>query len=480
MRPLTTLLIAAALLVAPRPLLAAEEEPVTSSVEGAEERQAHVVIRSSDLLRGSGLAVTEKAVLIKTAYSGKVEIDRRAAAGIAFGPGHDDKILEASGERDVLYLSTGDKVSGEIVGTDGGKLVIKTFYAGGKESRIALEKIDYITFRQPGPTDALELKPDPVRVIFDNGDVVGGTLAGFKNGAFRLETQYAGTLHFDLDRIQSLHNAANSRQFFPGGLADAFMQLFMRSGQLRREHRNILPWLIRGFLSQGDTDGALHVLRRMARYEVDPWTYQQLAEAFEAAKQPEAALLCYERMFTQRGHNVHVFKQLYQAYTRHGRHVRAAEVYEELLKQPPSRLASYGFTEPQVHMSLAETYDKLEEYEKAIGHLRKVLGDPAAEPSTRRKARAALVSGLKKIGRLEELITKYVAEAAALDAQLGKDYLALVAEYVERDKLAKARIQLERLQHLGLDEYAAKAQRLIKEAEGDRPEDDDTRDDNED
>lgn len=464
MRPLTALLIAAAILVATTPLRAAEDAPAGE----AAEPQARVLIRSGDLLRGTGLAITDKHVRLETPYSGTVTLDRRAVAGIAFTTGYDKQIREASGERDAVHVTAGDKISGEIVQTDEGKLLVKTVYAGGKETRIALDKIAYITFAGPG--GGFELKPDPVRVVFVNGDVVGGTLAGFKDGAFRLDTQYAGTLRFSTDDMQSLHNVTKSRQFFPGGVAEAFMRLFEQSSDMRRQYINILPTLVRGFLSQGDVESALYIFHHVSGYNLD---WYDLARAFEAAKQPDAALQCYERMYAQRRHSPYVFRQLFQAYTRYGRHAKAAEVYEELLKQPPRNLASSGITESQVRMALAGVYAKLDEHDKAVAHLRKVLDDPAAEADTRHEARTALVEGFKKIGRLEELVTKYTAEMAALDEQLGADYLALVEKYIERDKLTKGRKELKRLEYLGLDTYAAKARALLDEAEGDQPDDDD-------
>jgi tetratricopeptide (TPR) repeat protein len=477
MRLLIVLLAVAATLSIPARLPAAEGDASeanasganASQAEGAEERQARVLISSGDVLRGTDLAVTDKAVQVKTPHSGTVAIDRRVVVGITFGPGHDEDIRDAGGERDVLYMTTGDKVSGDILASADASLVVKTFYAGGRESRIPLDKVDYITFAPPSADEALELQPDPVRVILANGDIVGGKLTSFRNGVFRLETQYAGTIEFKADDMHSLHNAAKSRQFFPGGLAEAFMVLFERSGELQRNARSLLPSLTRSLLAQGDYEGALYVLQRMGRYDLDPWTYQQLAEAFEAAKQSDAALICYERMFDQRSRTLHVYRQLYQAYTRHGRYAKAAEVYEELLEQPAGELANYGYKVPQVHMALAETYEKLEDYEKAIGHLRQVVDDASAEPGTRQQARAALVSTFNKIGQLDELIGKYLTQIKGLDDQLGADYLTLVERYIERDKLAKARVQVERLRTLGLDEYAARGQAMIDQAAGTEP-----------
>ncbi len=473
MRPLTALLTAAAILVVITPLLAAEDATAEATTDEAPEPQARVLIRSDDLLRGTGLAITPEHVRIETPYSGTVTIDRSALAGIAFTTGHDREILEASaeelrapGERDALHLMTGDKISGEIVETDGQDLLIKTVYGGGKATRIPLKGIEYISVSAGAGFD----ERDPVRVVFVNGDVVGGTLVGFKDGTFRLDTQYAGTLRFTTDDMQSLHNVAKSRQFFPGGLAEAFMRLFEQSSEMRRQYMNILPTLVRGFLSQGDVESALYIFHRMSGYNLD---WYNLARAFEEAKQPDAALQCYERMYAQRRHSPYVFRQLFQAYVKYGRHAKAAEVYEELLKQPPGDLANSGITESQVRMALAGVYAKLDEHDKAVVHLRKVLDDPAAEADTRHDARTALVESFKKIGQLDDLVTKYITEMAALDEQLGADYVALVEKYIERGKLTKARKELTRLEYLGLDTYAARARTLLDEAGGDQPDDDD-------
>jgi len=462
MRSLIALLAVAVVLVVP-PLYAAEDEGAPA------ERVARVLIRSGDAFHGAGLELTPELVRVETPYSGTVDIDRRAVAGITFTTGRDAQVLDrGKRERDTLQMLTGDTISGEIIRSDDGTLLVKTFYAGGKETSIALDKVEYIIFATPGDEDALELKPDPVRVIFANGDVVSGTLAGFKSDAFRLETQYAGAVRFTTDDIQSLHNVAKSRQLFPGGLAEAFMRLFESSSEMRRQYMNILPTLVRGFLAQGDVDGALYIFNRMARYELD---WYDLARAFEAAKLPDAALECYERMYNRRRNNPYVYRQLYQAYKRHGRYAKAAEVYEELLKQATSTLPSAGIQEGEVRMALAEMYAKLEEHEKAIGHLRKVLDDASTNPATRHQARAALVDSFNKIGQLDELIGRYTTEAATLDTQLGQDYLALVEHYIERGKLTKARMQHERLAELGLNEYAARAKALLDEAENAQPED---------
>jgi len=475
MRLITVLLTLAALIAVAAPLRAAEEAPAPSN---AEAREARVIIRSGDFLRGPTLEVTSKLVSVETPYSGAVKIDRRAVAGIAFGPGHDTEIVGTQGEADVLFLTTGDKISGTITRTDGDTLRIEAVYSGGKETSIALEQIDYLTLGKPGAENALELKPEPLRVIFANGDMVSGTLVSFKSDAFRLDTQYAGRLEFTTDDIQSLHNVEKSQQLFPGGLAEAFVRVIEGSGEIRRRSRDIFPILVQGFLSQGDVEGALYVFRRMGRYNIDPYTYSELANAFEAAKQPDAALLAYEQMFRHRRRQPEAFRMLFHAYARHGRYAKAAEIYEDLLKQPTEVLASSSITEPDVRMALAEVYTKLEEYERAIGHLRKVLDDPQTEPSKRQEARTILVNCFKKTGQLDELVAAYTAEMETLDEQLGKDYLALVEQYIARDRLAKARMQVERLQHLGLDEYAAQAQALLDAARGTRPEDEPEPDEN--
>ena len=457
MRLMIVLLAAVTLVAAGRPLCASQEEK-------APEPQMRTLVRSGDSLSGTALVITAKVVRFKTAYSGTVELDRRAVAGIVLAGAHDQEVLETGAQSDTLYLTSGDKVSGEILETDEGKLVVKAVYLGGNETRIALDKIEYFTFAPATGDEKLELAPDPVRVIFANGDLVGGRLVSFKSGTFRLETQYAGTLRFGTDEIQSLHNTTKSRQIFPRGLAEAFMELFEKSRALRDQHRNILPPLVRGFLDQGDVAGAIYIFERMAPYNVDPYTYEQLANAFEAAKQGEAAIQAYERMYKDRRNNPRVFERLFRAYKKHGRYARAAEVYEELLKQPATTLASYGHQEAKIRMDLVEVYTKLEAHDKTIAHLRKVIEDPSARDSTRHRARTALVESFKKVGRLEELVERYSAEVTALDTELGTRYVALVAEYIDRGKLTKARAQVKRLEQLGLDEHAAQAKALIEQA----------------
>ncbi len=457
MRLLISLTIAAATMLSVAASLAAQEQP--------QQSQARVVIATADALRGTGLTLTDNAVLIETPYSGQVEIDRRAVAGIVFGSGRDEEVLAAAADRDVVQLTSGDKISGDVVGTADGAVVVKAFYAGGRESQIELDKIDYVAFAKPGDDEPFELAPDPVRVILTNGDVVGGRLASFKRDVFRLETQYAGVLSFKLADVQSVHNTETSHQFYPGGPADAFVQLLEHSGWLEREPGKLFLSLIRGLLNRGDAEGAIRLLDRMARYDIQPYTYQEVARAFEQAKQPDAALVCYERMFAFRHRNPYIYRQLYDAYIASGRHAKAAEIYEELLKEPDGQHAGYGLSEPQVRVALAEVYNKLEEHEKAIAHLRRVLGASGVEQATRAKARELLVSTFEQVGRLDELIDKYLAEADELDAQLGRDHVALVERYVEIGKLAKARLELEQLERLGLDDDAATAKALLEHAE---------------
>jgi tetratricopeptide (TPR) repeat protein len=468
MRALIGLLIAVAALVA-APLWAAEE-PATSAAEGPSpseggERVARILLRSGDVFNSAHFELTPKALTVETPYSGKVEIDRHALAGITFTTGHDEQVLErGKRERDLLQMLAGDTVSGEVVQSEDGKLRVKTFYAGGKESAIPLDAIEYVLFAASAEEEATTAKPEPglVRVIFINGDIVSGTLEGYKNGAFRLATRSAGTLHFTTDDMQSLHNAAKSHQFFPGGLAEAFLRLFESSTEMRRQYLNVLPTLVRGFLAQGDADDALYIFHHMANYDLD---WYDLARAFETANLPDAALECYERMYEGRRNNPYVYRQLYEAYKRHGRYAKAAEVYEELLTQAGAALPNSGISEAEVRMALAEAYAKLGEHEKAIGHLRAVLDDTSADPSMRQQARAALVDSFGKIGQLDDLIARYTAEVSTLDNQIGQDYLALVAAYIDRGKLTKARLQHERLVALGLDEYAAKAKALLDAAE---------------
>jgi pentatricopeptide repeat protein len=493
MRACIVLLIAVAAL-AGAPLWAAEEPqppadaqgPAVTSAEGSaqsgaegaapsegEERVAHILLRSGDVFNSATFELTAKALVVETPYSGKVEIDRNALAGITFGTGRSDRVLDrGKRERDLLQMLAGDTISGGVVRSEDGKLLVKTFYGGGKESAIPLDGIEYVLFATPSEAEGTEAseaeaaapKPEPglVRVIFVNGDVVSGTLEGYKNGTFRLATRSAGTLHFTTDEIQSLHNAAKSHQFFPGGLAEAFMRLFESSTEMRRQYMNVLPTLVRGFLSEGDTEDALYIFHHMASYELD---WYDLARAFETANLPDAALECYERMYEGRRNNPYVYRQLSQAYQRHGRYAKAAEVYEELLKQATSALPNSGITEAEVHMALAEAYTKTGEPEKAITHLRAVLNDAAADPAMRQQARAALVDSFSKTGQLDELIARYTDEAHTLDEQIGQGYLGLVAAYIERGKFSKARMQHDRLVALGLDEYAAKAKALLDQAE---------------
>jgi len=473
-RLLMSLMIAVATMLSVVASPAAEEQP--------EPAEARVVIATGDSLHGTGLTLTDKAVLIETPYSGTVEIDRRAAAGIVFGSARDEQVLAAAADRDVVQLTGGDKISGDVVRTADGAVVVKAFYAGGRESQIELDTIDFIAFAKPGDDESFELTADPVRVILTNGDVVGGTLAGFKRDVFRLETQYAGVLSFTLADVQSVHNTATSHQFYPGGPADAFVELLEHSGWLEREPGKLFLSLIRGLLNRGDPEGAIRLLGRMARYDIQPWTYQEVARAFEQAKQPDAALVCYERMYAFRHRNPYIYRQLYDAYIASDRHAKAAEIYEELLKEPDGQNAGYGLGEPQVRVALAEVYNKLDEHEKAIDHLRRVLGATGVDETTRAKASELLVSTFEKVGRLDELIDKYLAEADELDAQLGRDHVALVGRYVELGKLAKARLEIEQLERLGLDDAAATAKALL-DAEHERLDDEtdtDTEDEGED
>ena len=75
------------------------------------------------------------------------------------------------------------------------------------------------------------------------------------------------------------------------------------------------------------------------------------------------------------------------------------------------------------------------------------------------------MSTFEQVGRLDELVDKYLAEATQLDEQLGRDHVALVERYIERGKFAKARLEVEELEHLDLDQYAAQARTLLEGAE---------------
>jgi pentatricopeptide repeat protein len=471
-RLLMSLTIAAATMLGIAASPTAEDQP--------QQSQPRIVIRTGDSLCGTELDLTEKAALIETPYSGRVEIDRRAVAGIVFGSSRPEDVLAAAAESDVVQLKSGDKISGEVARTDDGTVVIKAFYAGGQESRIELDTVEFVAFARPGDDERYELETDPVRVILTNGDVVGGTLASFKRDVFRLETQYAGALNLKLADVQSVHNVETSRQFYPGGPADAFVELLEHSGWLEREPGKLFLSLIRGLLNRGDAEGAIRLLDRMARYDIQSWTYQEIAGAFARAKQPDAALICYERMYELRDRNPYIYRQLHDAYIASGRYEKAAEIYEQLLNEPDKQQAGYGLAEPQLRLALAKIYNKIEDHEKAIDHLRRVVGATGVDQDTRTEAREMLVSTFGQVGQLDELLDKYCAEAEELDDKLGRDHLDLVRRYVEAGKFAKARIEIEELERLGLDEHVATAQALVNPEHEPLDDETDTEDEGED
>jgi pentatricopeptide repeat protein len=429
---------------------------------GAGRGEVHVYVNNTDHISGESLQLGERYALIQTRHCGQVTIDRSAIKGISGDSGHAREILGFIGEEDIVHNRNGDRLSGQVVEIKDGTVFITTFFAGDKVVEVQQKDMEYLVLassdRAQPRTDA-----DEVRVILANGDVVSGKVAGFEEGWFVLHPPYSEELRFNTGAFRSLHNAKLSKEFLEGGIAQGIMDVLEKSTETAGNYSRVYPALIKTFLKEGDKESALLVFERISPRVRDQYVFQVVGDDFLANDMPDAAVQAYERMLEMSPAHYYAYAKLFSAYLKMGRYAEAAGTYEQMLSNPRVRLTSSGVDIAKIRMDLVDVYIQLEEFDKAAAQLRQVVAGPTQQPETRKTALSKLIMLFKRQGNLDSLIEKYRAELAENNRTIGEGYLGMVEIYLSEGKFMKAKSYAERLDEIGLEEYAEKAGELISD-----------------
>ncbi len=429
---------------------------------GVLSTELHVYLNNRDHVSGKQLNLDESSLSILTAHCGRVVIERSAVKGISRDPEHGEEILEFIGESDVVHNRNGDRLSGQIVAVKDDAILIKAFFAGDKTVTVEGEELDYLLFASREKAQPPS-EPDQVRAIFTNDDVISGKPVGFESGRFILDPPYSENLRFGVDSLRSLHNAKLSREFFPGGIAEALVDVLERSGTSERVAEQVYPSLIGSFLKDGDAKGAVLIFRRGSPHIRSQHFFQTIGDEFLANKVYDAAIEAYEKMLEESPTSYYAYTKLFNVYTQMGRYAEAAAIYEQMLSSARVNLLTYGTSDGKMRMDLSDVYIKLNEYDKAIEHLRRVISNPTEQQDIRANALAKLIALFKQQGKIETLIETYNAELARNDKVIGEGYVEMVKIHLNEGRIMKAKSCVERLDELGLKEYAERARQLISE-----------------
>jgi pentatricopeptide repeat protein len=420
-----------------------------------------IYLRNRDHLSGKELSLDQSALSILTPHCGRVVIERSGIKGISSDAGQAREILESMPEGDVVHNRNGDRLSGEVVEIKGDSIFVKAFFAEDRIVEVKLDQFDYLVFASQEKVEPT-VGSDDVRVIFVNGDVLSGAMAGFEGGQFVLATPYSGKVRFGGGAFRSLHSAKRSKEFFEGGIAEAIMDVLERSGEAGGSYARIYPPLVKSFLKEGNREGAMLVLRRISSYVRDQYVFQLIGDHFLAENMLAAAVQAYEKMMETRPTSYYPYSKLFNAYTKSGRYAEAAATYEQMLSHPGLNLTGYGTSIEKVRMELGEVYVKLKEFDKAAEQFRQVMAS-SAEEELREKAVSSLIGLFKEQGKIAALIAKYEAELEQSGELIGETYLEMVKMHVREGNFMKARSYVERMERIGLSKYAEEARQLLRE-----------------
>lgn len=422
----------------------------------------HVYFSNEDHVTAEEITLNDTSVSVVTSSCGKMLVERAGVKGISREITRADEILQFTGESDVVHNLNGDRLSGQIVEIKDGMILMEASFAEGQRVTVKLEELDFITFASEKKAETPK-GPNVTRVIFLNGDIVSGEIKGFEAGEFVLNPPYGETLRFGTTAFRSLHNAKESKEFYAGGVAEAFMDIIERSGEAAGIYYQVYPSLVKSFLKEGDPQAALHVFRRITGYQNNPYIFQRIGDEFLAADMVEPAVEAYEKMIEASPTYYGAYSKLFNAYLKLGKNTEAAATYERLLSTPTVNLSGYGLDVAQVRMELSDLYVKLKEYDKAAEQLRRIIVTLPETKDFREAALSKLIGIFREQGKVETLIEKYREELAEKNKVLGESYLGLVQAYLGEGHIMKAKTYVDRLEQLGLTEYAVKARQMVDE-----------------
>lgn len=422
----------------------------------------HVYFNNEDHVTANELTLKEASVFIVTSSCGKMVVEQAGIKGVSREIARAEEILQFTGESDVVHNRNGDRLSGQIVEIKDGVISIQAYFTQGRVVTVKLEELDFLTLASDKKADAPKVA-NVTRVIFLNGDIVSGEIKAFQAGEFNLDPPYGEAVRFGTTAFRSLHNAKESKEFYAGGVAEAFMDIIERSGEAAGIYYQVYPSLVKSFLKEGDPQAALHVFRRITGYQNNPYIFQRVGDEFLAADMVEPAIEAYEKMIQASPTYYGAYSKLFNAYLKLGKNAEAAATYERLLSTPTVNLSGYGLDASQVRMELSDLYVKLKEFDKAAEHLRQIIVTSPETKDFRQAALSKLIGIFREQGKVETLIERYRAELAEKNKVLGESYLGLVQTYLGEGHIMKAKTYVDRLEQLGLTEYAAKARQLVDE-----------------
>ncbi len=426
---------------------------------GAMSGELHVYLSNANNVSGKEVSLDERSLSILTPHCGRMVIERSAIKGISSDTKNAREILDFVGESDVVHNRNGDRLSGPVVEIKDDAIFIEAFFAGEKIAKVEAKQLDYLVFasqKKAKPTS----KPDRVRVIFTNGDVISGKLVGFESGQFILDPPYCEELRFGAAAFRSLHNAKQSREFFAGGIAEALMDVLGKSGGTGAVYEQIYSLLVSSFLKDDDKQGALLIFRRSAPHVKNQHVFQVIGDQFLAHNMHAAAVEAYEKMLEKAPTSYYPYIKLFKAYMKTGRYAEAAETYEHMVSDPMVNLPAYDISVGKIRMDLGDVYIKLKKFDKAAEHFRRVIVSSTEQEDVRTTALRKLVGLFRQQGKIETLLERYNAELARNNKLLGESYLEVVRIHFNEGKMMKARSYVERLDKLGLTEYAEEARQL--------------------
>lgn len=426
--------------------------------------EVNVYLNNEDHVTAKELTLKEASLSVTTSSCGRMVIERAAVKGISWQTERAEDILEFTGATDVVHNRNGDRLSGRIVEIKDGVISIEAYFTQGRVVTVKLEELDFLTFASEKTAEA-PTGANVTRVIFLNGDVVSGKIKGFEAGEFILDPPYGEAVRVGATAFRSLHNAKESKEFYAGGVAEAFMDIIERSGEAAGIYYQVYPSLVKSFLKEGDAKAALHVFRRITDYQSNPYIFQRIGDEFFAVDMLEPAVEAYEKMIEASPTYYGAYGKLFNAYLKMGKNTEAAATYEQLLSTPTVNLSGYGLDAAQVRMELSDVYVKLKEYDKAAEQLRQVVVTPPETKDFREAALSKLIGIFREQGKVETLVERYRAELAEKNKVLGESYLGLVQAYLGEGHIMKAKTYVDRLDQLGLTEDAAKARQLLEEQE---------------
>ncbi len=437
-----------------------------SLAAAASAGEVRIYLSNEDRVMGKELALDDQSLSVTTSHCGRVVVERWAVKGISRDTEHAEEILQSTGESDVVHNLNGDRLSGRVLGIKDEVISMQTFFAEGKTIEVKMEELGYLVFASQKKSEPSR-NPEEVRVIFTNGDVLSGKIAGFElappgRGQFTLDPAHCDKVQFDASAFRSLHSADKSKEFFPGGMAEALMDVLEKSGEARGVYGQVYPSLIKSFLKEGDKEGAVHIFTRISLYLNDQYAFQRIGDEFLASNMLETAIQAYEKMMEKSPTYYYAYTKLFAVYVKMEKYAEAAETYERLLSNPAVNLSGHGIEADKIRTDLSDVYIKLKEFDKAAEQLHQVIVGPTENEDIRKTALSKLIGIFRDQGKIELLTGKYTAKLVEKNKILGDSYLELVKICLDEGKVMKAGTYVQRLENLGLTECAEKARELVK------------------